>query len=390
MSGAPDAVAVKFGRWIGIAAVVALLELTLHNVYQMIGWVSRSLGENDFRLYYAAAEVGLHHGWSRLYDLDLQRSAVAAAWPDPAARFFPFVSPPPLAWLAAPFTALPSQAAYVVWAPLMFASLVAAALLAAGPMRMSRLIHVLSGTGFLASFVALVYGQPVPLLVLAVISAWRLLLRDREIAAGLVLTLLLLKPQDGLLVLPLVLVSGRWRAAVACAATSAAVVVISIAALGPEGVARYLAVLAPFTSNPYFQRWSIGVLVGDGTAWYVAAAGVTAVSAALAWIARRDAAAVLSVGVLASLVVARYLTLSDLVMLLAPIWLLSAGAPAWQRPAAPVLWLMGWFTVGVAGLMFWVAVLVGFLAVSRQLGSNWRPSRAISFSPSPETPEPAP
>jgi hypothetical protein len=201
---------------------------------------------------------------------------------------------------------------------------------------------------------------------------------------------LLLKPQDGLLVLPLVLVSGRWRAAAACAAASAVVVVISVAALGPEGLARYLAALAPFTNNPYFQRWSIGGLVGDGREWYVAAAGVTAVSAALAWIARRDAAAVLSVGVVASLVVARYLTLSDLVMLLAPIWLLSAGAPAWQRPALPVLWLMGWFAVGVAGLMFWAAGLVGFIVVSRQLRWTGRPSCAIGFSASPETPEPAP
>jgi hypothetical protein len=395
MPAAVSRVRANAARWLRIGVALTLAELTLHNLYQVISWVSRSLGENDFRLYYAAAEIGLRHGWPHVYDAGLQRATVAAVWPDPSARFFPFVSPPPMAWLAVPFTALPAPTAYVAWTSLTLVLLVAAALLAAGAGvdRLARVTYVLSGLGFLASFVALVYGQPAPLLVLAVIAAWRLLERGQDVAAGAVLAILVLKPQDGLLVAPLLIVAGRWRATATWAVVAAALAIASVVALGLDGTRAYLAALSPFANNPYFQRWSLGAIAGDGAAWYLSAVGVVALAGAVTWFVRRDTAAVLAVGVAASLLAARYLTLSDLVLLLAPVWLLANAAPAWQRPFVGLLWLMGWFMPAVAVLMFVAVPLIAGLALTRRLSlpfAGAAPIGAPALSLETETPAPVP
>jgi hypothetical protein len=84
-------------------------------------WVTNFLnfhGDSDLKIYYLGARIGLTHGWSHIYDLDLQ----STGWqllgdgfsqleqPDRS-----FLSPPFVAWLAAPFTLLSVPAAYLAW-----------------------------------------------------------------------------------------------------------------------------------------------------------------------------------------------------------------------------------------------------------------------------------
>src|SRR5207244_9804593 len=48
---------------------------------------------SDFRLYYAAAQVGLTKGWQNIYDPSSQSSAIAAI----GGPYKPFLNPPPMA-----------------------------------------------------------------------------------------------------------------------------------------------------------------------------------------------------------------------------------------------------------------------------------------------------
>jgi len=68
----------------------------------------------DFNTYTAAAQVGLHDGWSHIYDqglVSIQQQQLA-----PGSREQPFISPPTVAMLVAPLAMLPLNTAYVVWA----------------------------------------------------------------------------------------------------------------------------------------------------------------------------------------------------------------------------------------------------------------------------------
>jgi len=75
--------------------------------------------------YYAAATIGLNHGWQSIYDLRLQQEALDALGSRiQIAELARFISPPPVAWLAVPLTLLPFQVAYEVWSALLLAALV--------------------------------------------------------------------------------------------------------------------------------------------------------------------------------------------------------------------------------------------------------------------------
>src|SRR2546430_7486312 len=76
----------------------------------------------DFTRYYASALQGLRFGWHRLYDLEAQK-AVAHQLGD--LFWMPNVYTPAMSLVAAPFTLLSIDAAFLLWSALMLASLVA-------------------------------------------------------------------------------------------------------------------------------------------------------------------------------------------------------------------------------------------------------------------------
>ncbi|GAC1654334.1 MAG: hypothetical protein NVS9B1_05370 [Candidatus Dormibacteraceae bacterium] len=363
----------------GFAVVVALGELTLFNVYQLVSWLPRSLGQNDFRLYYSAATIGLHHGWGRIYDAGLQRAGVAAAWPmAPGIEWFPYVNPPPLAWLVAPLTLLPAPVAYVPWVILVAVSLVVASQLAAPSDPLHRIAFAGLGLGFLPTFVAVAYGQPAPLLVLALALAWWLLARDRQVAAGVVLSLMVIKPQVALLVPLALLVAGWTRAFLTWLVVAGSLAVVSLLLLGTSGVAQYLALAGPLYADTYFQRWSLTSLVGGGPAWYAAVAAAVAATLLTATRCRREPGHVIAIGVAGSLLINHYLTPADFTVLLVPIWLLArAGGAAWLPALLGAGWIAGWFSLAFGGPV--IAFEVTLLAVAG--GGLLAPVRPVPGTP---------
>src|SRR5260370_42414161 len=117
---------------------------------------------NGFRLFYAAAKVGVVAGWSQIYNAGFLRAA-AAAFPleenkIDSAHYF--VNPPPLAWIVAPLTALPEPAAFAIWTLIGVAAFIAAWAVACPLTGLARLTLLLVGLALGPIGESLHFGQP--------------------------------------------------------------------------------------------------------------------------------------------------------------------------------------------------------------------------------------
>jgi hypothetical protein len=287
-------------------------------------------------------------------------------------RWFPFINPPPVAWLVAPLTALPAPVAYVPWVLLVSASLIGAALLLAPRDRLSRALFAALALGFLPTFVAVAFGQLAPIVGLGLAAAWVLLGQGRQVAAGLALSVIALKPQLAVLVPLALLAAGYRRAFLTAAAAGLLLAGISLASLGGHGLYAYRELATPLFGDLYFQRWSLTPLTGSGPLWFLAVLLAAAATAAVAWRNRGDPGLAIAAGVAGSLLVNHYLTVSDFVILLVPLWLvLREPRPAWLLALCGLTWLAGWFSLafGPPVIVAEVALLLA-LAVSRRPGTQ--------------------
>jgi hypothetical protein len=327
------------------------------NVYQEAHWLPMAQ-MNDFHYFYAAAQIGVSHGWSRIYDPELSRVVIVASCPNAGTE--PLLYPPLDAWLALPLIAIPCMAAYWVFALLGLVLLVGAALLVGGRDRLERLCLVLSAVGFLATYTAFAAGQVSPLVTLALVLAWRWLRQDRQVAAGLVLTTILLKPQLGLLVPVALLAAGYTRAFRIWTIASLAILLTFVLALGRGGIEQWITnELVVYWGSTYEQRWSLTHLLGRDLGLVADLAAV----AAMLVIARRSRGhgpeVPLAAGVATTFLIAYHLTPPDFVVLLVPVWILAMERSRVGVAAAVLGWLAAWFAVGLAVpvILFELAVL---------------------------------
>jgi len=273
----------------------------------------------DFHTYVAAAMIGAQAGWSRIYDQEVVAVAQKALVPNERAQ--PFLSPPPVAWVAAPFQALPYAVAFDLWAVLMLGAIVCALAWTTTYRGSARIAAV--GVALVPWWIwqALMVGQVVPLVAVSLLVAWRLLRDDRDIAAGLVLAVILLKPNTALLAPLALLVSGRVRAFGAWLLLAAAIVAASALALGPHGIAAYTAGLSHLPTGA--NNLTLGGTFGLAGTLATAVRAVIVVGALVtAFRFRAHPGLVLAVGAIASLTVAPYLHASDLCVLVAAGWMI--------------------------------------------------------------------
>ena len=299
---------------------MALTLLSILNVGLAAAATSWQIG-TDFRLPYAAAEIGLRQGWSHMYDPDLQRSTVLAL--GHSDLFLPYLNAPPWAFLVAPLTFIPYPIAYAVWVAAMLAALVAAALLAAPSDRLLRIIYIGAAFGSLEVALGPGFGQPSALVALAIVGCWRLLKADRPALAGLALAVISMKPHIALLVPFALLLAGHVRAFIYWAAAILALAAISLMALTPSGLTDYAALLATGTTYMVGQpAWTPAGLMGAPAGLPVEAL-LLAGAAATAWLYRHRGPEVpIAVGILATLAVVPYLHAQDFVILVVAIWVL--------------------------------------------------------------------
>src|ERR1700730_19202152 len=187
--------------WIGLVVVMVALVVDLLHHPQHVGI--------DFHTYLAAAMVGLQQGWSHVYDQALVAAAQKHLVPGQYAQ--PFLSPPTVAWLAAPLTVFSYWTAFGIWAVLSFIALAAALAWSGVSTGIARWIAVVGALAPWWVLHAINLGQVVPLVAAGVVVAWRLMRQDKDIAAGVLLSVIFLKPNTAILVPVVLLVAGRYR-----------------------------------------------------------------------------------------------------------------------------------------------------------------------------------
>jgi Glycosyltransferase family 87 len=336
--------------WAALGLLVGLILVVWDLLVPVATFLPEYAVRNDLRLAYAAAMVGIQHGYSHLYDISAQRAAIESL----GAGFNPqpFISPPPLAWLVTPLLAIPFTAALAIWTALLVGALVWTWFVLAPPEPLTRAAHLLLWLGLFPVAFGVIVGQPGAWVAAAVATSWWLMRRDRSVLAGLALSLLVLKPQLAILVPVCLLVCGNARTFGAWVVATLVLGLISLALLGPDGIARYRDVLAQ-TQSPAWditRRYAISGPLGLGPVLSATQVLVVVVTLLTAWRHRHRGVEVpMAAGILGSLLFTPYLGFQDFLMLVVAGWLLlRTQLNAWQ---------VGLLIVGYALLEFAIVVL---------------------------------
>jgi hypothetical protein len=322
-------------RWrnLGIAAGGATAVLfAVFDLYQwVVAWTADHF-HNDLTFYYVAAQIGLAHGWSHIYDLQLQQTYLNELGSGiTIAELARYISPPPVAWAAAPLTVLPYTEAYAFWSGFLLVALGVTWRLAAPAPGSGRLreLFLAAAIGWLPVIYGLQLGQPGMFVALGVAGSYALLRAGRPWWAGIALGVIVLKPQLAFLVPLALLAAGRLRAFAASAAALGTLSLLSALALGANGIGDYINRLNFASSVPVNRELTLAFFLGD-TARLVQIF-IAAWTLLLAYRMRgRGPEWTYALALAGGMLATPYVHLDDLVMLGLAAWLvLRAPSPRW-------------------------------------------------------------
>lgn len=306
--------------WVMFGAIFAVLGLLF---WLQVGITGRLEG-SDFISYYGTSKVLLAEGPAHVYQLASQQRAQSVLLPG-GRPFLPDLSPPywvlARSWLAL----LSLRWAYLAWGVLTIAASAASLFLlarTAGP-NSWRSWPVLAAAGFAPLTVNLLQGQAVAFVLLGIALSLWFLSRGRELAGGAALSLVLIKPQLGILLFGLLLLRPTARALTGFAVAAAAMLAASLAAFGTGGIAGWLSLLTTEDSGAVFRPWLSlrSPLVAAGLAgWqqYLVLAALAAGLLAVVVVARLDLKRSFAVATAGSLLVAPHVNVHDLSLLVVP------------------------------------------------------------------------
>lgn len=319
--------------WLAAAAVAAAWSA----VYSVLRWAllfAAGPVHEDVMMYYVAAETGLRHGWAAIYDEPTFRSVSQFPLAVHVLEMHrPFASPPVLAWLFAPLTAVPEPAAYGVWTAVSVAALVLAWRIAAPYRGLARVTLLLAAVGLWPVLLTFYFGQPTLILLAAVAGGWWLTAHERPVVAGAVLALAtFLKPQ-ALLLLPLaLLVAGRYRIVASWALSGVALALICFAALGVSGMVAWWHVLREVQGLPVDIEYTLRHVFGAGPLTYALWIAQGCVALLIAWSRRAELEIVFASGLLGTVATAWYFHEADYsILILVALLVLRTAPPLWQR-----------------------------------------------------------
>ncbi len=325
----------------------------LFAIFDLCQWALAYAGDrfhNDFTFYYAAARIGLAHGWPSIYDLPLQQAELDAIGSGiKIAELARYISPPPVAWAALPLTVLPYPVAYWTWSALLLIALVLTWRLASPGRGAWRLVHLAAAVGWLPVIYGLQLGQPGIFVALGVAACYALMKAERPFWAGVALGALALKPQLAFLVPAALLVSGRTRAFWGSVVALGVLGVASAIALGPSGVAAYEARLSFAAGVPANRELTLAPLIGNLAVTRVIQAAIALWALTLSYrLRRRGPEWIFIPALIGGLLASPYLHLDDVAML---------GLAAWlYLRTSPRGWTLGFMlavALAVEGLPFW-------------------------------------
>jgi hypothetical protein len=184
-------------------------------------------------------------------------------------------------------------------------------------------------------------GQVVPLVAAGAVVGWRLLRDKQDMAAGVALSLIFLKPNTAILVPLALLAARRYRAFASWLAVGGVLALIAWLVLGTSGVTDYVNQLRaplPGGADSLTIHGAIGATGFVATGLRLLIVGAV-LAAALKL--RESPGLVVPVGIVGSLLVSPYLHASDLCLLSTAAWMVWEDRPvlAWGA-ALGVAWVL--------------------------------------------------
>lgn len=341
-------------RWRNLGVAAGAVTAFLFGAFDLYQWALAYAADrfhNDFTFYLAAARIGIKHGWASIYDLTLQQVELDALGSRiHIAELARYISPPPVAWSALPLTPLPYEVGYWIWSAVLLIALALTWYLAAPGRPPERFIHLAAALGWLPVIYALQLGQPGLFVALGVAGSCALLRTGRPFLSGLALGALALKPQLAFLVPAALLLSGRTRAFWGSVVALGVLAGASAIALGPSGLAEYMARLNFAAAVPVNRELTLAPLLGSLPVTRIVQAGIALWSLVLAYRLRRRAIEWIFIAPLVGgLLASPYLHLDDLVMLGLAGWLYLRTDP---KPRWAWVFLIA-IVIAVEGLPLW-------------------------------------
>ncbi|MFN2465493.1 MAG: glycosyltransferase family 87 protein [Candidatus Dormibacteria bacterium] len=321
---------------------------------------------SDFHTYLVGAEVGLRHGWSALFDVEVQRRTWLGSYGGDA-RFLPFLNTPPQAWMVAPLVALPYVWAYGIWVTLMLALTALVLMLVSRPSGNWRVAMLLMAGATWTVTYSLASGQNAIFGALAIVLCWRLVQAGQRSWAGVALGLVAIRPNATFLVPLALLVAGERRVFAAWLATTVVVGAVILISLGSHGVEQFVNLAIVVRRDfPKAVEMTLQQLMGPGPATVALQALLAGAALAAAWrVGRGRPALAISAGVVGSAFVTPYIHVQDYLTLLVAAGMVVSAAEregaGWVLTALLVVAPPGW-VFGSRWPFFLVLVELGWLA----------------------------
>jgi hypothetical protein len=282
--------------------------------------------------FYSAAHM-LRRGNDAIYCSScLQSHAEQLFHTGPAIFSFQYDNPPLGAWLLQPLTYLTPQAALAVFLLASLAAVGAAAWLMRNEItgEPRRLLIAVLAFASLPAAMTFAYGQWDGLLALAAAGAYVALRRHQQFLGGLLIALVLFKPQLVWLVPIVFAIAGSWRILLGIVVGGAVWAVSSLAILGPSNTLLWLRQISPnIVARTGLSIPHLMVSFGASSTVVVAAAATLAAAVTIALVVARarlrslTGQQLLSLGLLVSMLAAPHLLSYDLIVL-APLMVLWA------------------------------------------------------------------
>jgi hypothetical protein len=323
-------------RWLQVGATGFALMFVIQIVWAW-AWNFKAPNFTDYLSYWAAGKLTLGGDPAAAYDVVRHRAMEATV--TRLSGLLPFPYPPPFLALVTPFSLLPYHWGFAAWV------LFTGAVYVAGTRRVADLPVALAHPSVLMNGLI---GQN-GLLTCPIFVTGAMLLRRRPFVAGVILGLLVMKPQLALL-LPVAVIAGRlWPAVAGAAASSGALLLIALGLFGFGAFEGFVKILPLYTELMRQDKWPWNefISVFAFVRWFgvdhsvaLAIHAIVALAAlALTWIAwSRNWPEQVPILAAATLLIPPYLLTYDALLMIVPIgfWLRERPRPY----LAGLLWLL--------------------------------------------------
>lgn len=238
-----------FFRVVLIAVITSIILLRL-----IVSSFNARFVFSDLPEFYAAARLVLEGRGADVYSPEVIGALQHQLFPELGERIIPLFLPPTALTLIAPIGLLPLDSVFPIWLAILFVALVASVVILARTFQLPAkqtvwVFAVLCASG--PALEALRIGQLSPLLLLVFSCALWAVKSNKPWLVGLLLALMLVKPQDVAPVIVLFIGVGRWKELGWLLGFAMAIFAVSIVFFGFDSYSNYWQLL----NHTYRDAW---------------------------------------------------------------------------------------------------------------------------------------